>query len=116
MKHTLNQTLQIVRHLESTIASIGNCHFAIGGSTVMVGESDKDFDIFAYPRHGTRTNIDCILKELENQGWTIQMKNLLENKFTAAHYPDKQFAIITTPKGYRVDLFFMSVIPAYDTD
>lgn len=47
---TLEQALPIIRGIECELSSRG-AHCALGGSVLHRGESEKDLDIFVYPRN-----------------------------------------------------------------
>ncbi len=50
MKITLEQALPFVRELETKLIPLG-AHCALGGSVLHQGGSNKDLDIFVYPRN-----------------------------------------------------------------
>jgi hypothetical protein len=114
-KYSLNQAVKIARLLEDKLSYPHNCHFAIGGSTVMNPDgSTKDFDIFVYPRSGRNIPYwSTLITGIQNLGWTLQASNIPEtvpvsNWVDASSSPTKPYALFETAKGYRVDLFIMS--------
>lgn len=121
MRHSQTQAIKLIQHLEHQFAgAYFNCHFALGGSTIMKGESDKDFDVFVYPHIGEFTQAEDIVKALSKQ-WTLNACNVegqTVNWNQTSSSPDKVYACWTTPKGYRVDMFFLSNtrIPVLDED
>jgi hypothetical protein len=50
MTITLEQALPVIRGIEYELSSRG-AHCALGGSVLHRGESEKDLDIFVYPRN-----------------------------------------------------------------
>ena len=79
--------------------------------------SQKDFDVFLYPRKkACLDNAQNIIEAIRSMGWTLYTTNIpdVPNQttgfLTSSSSPNKPYAYFETPKGYRVDLFFMSCL------
>lgn len=95
---TLEQGIRLARRLEP-IAIQHNAHIALGGGVLHRDSSDKDLDIFVYPR-----------KTTESFSWTILLKAF--GALHAAQRPhgylgDDKLVFQTEIDGKRVDFFFL---------
>lgn len=78
-----------------------NAHVALGGGVLHRGCSDKDLDIFVYPRKSDKPfPVEDLLK-------AFGAKNLLQRNAGYASDWDAKQVFITTIDGKRVDLFFL---------
>lgn len=96
----------VAERLEPKMAEHG-AHIALGGSVLYRGTSEKDLDILVYPH--TRNDAE---------GWnTAPLKQVLKAFFRAETFRDcegvsqirdqKEVGWLLTPKGKRVDFFFL---------
>lgn len=95
----------VIERLEPEMAKLG-AHCALTGSILYRGTSDKDLDIVLYPHIAHKDKFD----------W-IPVKQALARFFSATETNDcggtsqirdnKMVSWLTTPKGKRVDFFFL---------
>ena len=96
----------VIERLEPELAKIG-AHCALGGSVAYRGESEKDLDLIIYP-HNSKPE----------EYWEVyQILTLLKEFFKADKFNDchgtsqirdgKRVGWLMTPKGKRVDVFFL---------
>lgn len=103
---TREEAFCVIEKLEPALSAIG-AHVALGGSVAYRGTSDKDLDLIIYP-HTVVENMKF--------DW-LPVKELLKSFFRAESYTEcqcgsqlrdwKQVSCLTTPKGKRVDFFFL---------
>ena len=104
---TRDQAFYVIERLEPIMAVLG-AHVALGGSVVYRGQSCKDLDIIIYPHN-----------KQEQEVWdTYPLKEALNKFFSGSNMNDckgfsqvrdgKQVSWLKTPKGKRVDFFFLS--------
>lgn len=106
MMWTREEAFLVIERLEPIIAEAG-AHVALGGSVLYRGTSEKDLDLFIYPHNKDANPWD-----------TFKLKLLLKKFFRAETMNDckgfsqirdsKEVAWLKTPKGKRVDFFFLS--------
>ena len=96
----------VIEKLEPQMAALG-AHVALGGSVAYCGTSEKDLDLILYPH--------TAVVEGPFDWFPVQMK--LKEFFHAPTINDcegvsqvrdgKKVSWLTTPKGKRVDFFFL---------
>lgn len=95
---TLEQGIELARRLEK-IALEHNAHVALGGGTLHRGHSNKDLDIFVYPRKTTlKFNWSNILAAF-GASQAAQRPHEYQG--------DRKIVFQTEIDGKRVDIFFL---------
>lgn len=97
MKFTIENALEIVRHLEPKLAEIGY-HTALTGGCLYRGGSDKDVDIILYPHIPTLTVEDAVLHA------TLEAAGFVNRYETDTQYVNRVVWIYAY-KLTRVDFF-----------
>lgn len=103
---TREQAFWVIELLEPLLANAG-AHCALNGSVLYRGSSTKDLDLIVYPH-----------KSVIGEHWdTYPLKQLIRGFFQSNHFNDckgasqvrdgKEVSWLTTPKGKRVDIFFL---------
>lgn len=100
------QAFWVIERLEPLLANAG-AHCALNGSVLYRGGSMKDLDIIVYPHN-------AVIGEVWD---TYPLKQLIREFFGAKVFNDckgvsqvrdgKEVSWLTTPKGKRVDIFFL---------
>ncbi len=91
--------LALAAELELKLAATCKCHFALGGSVMYAGKSDKDVDIIVYP-HGETWVItrETVERELVDMGFEPSLES--QHGYSGR-------ACITGYHGKRVDFLFV---------
>jgi hypothetical protein len=104
---TREDAFWVVERLEPKLAAVG-VHCALAGSVMYRGSSAKDLDIIIYPHTSTESVFDfeqarTVLVEF------FQSSRINECKSYNDHKRDAKIVWwIQTPKGKRVEFFFLS--------
>lgn len=97
---TLEQGLALARQLEP-IAMQHNAHVALGGGVLHLGGSDKDLDLFIYPRKSAESfPVEVLLK-------AFGATNILHRNAGYSSDGDEKKVYVTKIDGKRVDFFFV---------
>jgi hypothetical protein len=103
---TREEAFLVIEKLEPKLADVGT-HVALAGSVACRGESDKDLDLIIYP-HTKSMFVDfnfepakLVLKEFFN---ALEIKDC---SGISQIRDDKKVSWLKTPKGKRVDFFFL---------
>lgn len=117
LKHhiDLNSAVELIREFEPILANHG-IHVALTGSVLFKGRSQKDFDIYLYPRDPKKSkSINEVRTILIYLGFNVLRhesgSGTQYNKKTGIFSPsggtssDKRIVDIMEYKGYRVDVF-----------
>lgn len=104
---TREEAFWVIERLEPIMAEMG-AHVALGGSVLYRGSSTKDLDIIVYPHNADKFNtwetypLKQKLAEFFKSGGTF-------NDCTGVSQirDGKEVAWLKTPKGKRVDFFFL---------
>ncbi len=91
--------LKLASQMEEKLSKKCLCHFALGGSVMYSGSSNKDLDLIVYPHNSQGTSDkSVIVKELEKLGFVPKLDG---SKYY--NHP----AVVTTKDGRRVDFIFV---------
>lgn len=96
---TLEEGIALARKLEP-IAIQHNAHIALGGGVLHRGSSEKDVDIFVYPRNKLKPFSPKVLLEAFGVGYS--------KKTDASYTDDNKTVYFSILDGKRVDFFFLS--------
>lgn len=107
-KYTLAKAVKLCRFLEeNAIKDNKGFHFALGGSCLMRGESDKDFDIYVYPESGRFLTISDCNQWMKYKDFDIIGEHYFEYINKSDYDIDKPFSVFEWD-GHRIDLFYVS--------
>jgi hypothetical protein len=100
---TLAEAVDLAREMNAALAPL-QYHTALTGGCLYRGESYKDVDIVIYPRSMvTRIAPDDIIRAL------AETFSITESRQAGGpRYPFDKIVFITTLRGKRCDLFFLS--------
>ncbi|NJO48335.1 MAG: hypothetical protein HC840_01305 [Leptolyngbyaceae cyanobacterium RM2_2_4] len=104
---SLDSALWVVRNLEDAAIPL-DLHVALGGSCLISGESNKDVDVFVYPRYNRTVHRPTIDKFVEAAGLVVINDYLWPNPI---EYGYKPLLICSYKEKIRVDLFVISYFP-----
>lgn len=105
---TFVQSLEFVRSLELVLSPLG-FHTALGGSVLHEGKSGNDLDIIVFPHNAGRLNMDPVHPALEGMGLTLLADRIQVSRIWVrkGSFDTKHVEAWKTPKGQKVDLFFL---------
>ena len=105
--YTLNKAVKLCRFLETkAFRDNKGIHFALGGSCLMNGKSEKDFDIYVYSHSGKVVTPSDINRWMISKGFDLKHEAYLFDDND--HYDiDKPFSVFEWDE-HRIDLFYVS--------
>lgn len=98
---TLNEGIDTARLIEQVIIPAGY-HCALGGSVLHKGASNKDLDIFIYPRNGKKLNPALVRQKLLIAGFDLKKESSLSE-----YIYDSKTIEVWSYCGQRIDIFFV---------
>lgn len=103
---TRDQAFWVIENLEPQLASLG-AHCALAGSVAYRGTSDKDLDIVLYPHQAVAgVPFDWYPVQMELKKF-FNAKVINDCEGISQVRDGKKVSWLTTPKGKRVDFFFL---------
>lgn len=95
------QGLALARDMEEKLSKRFACHFALGGSVMYRGSSEKDVDLIVYPHYTLAASHqkEFIVNEIQKLGFVPA-----DDSF--GNYESSR-ALVTTYNGRRVDFLFV---------
>jgi len=100
------EAVWVIERLEPVMANLG-AHVALAGSVAYRGTSDKDLDLILYPHQAVEgVPFDWFLAKVELEKF-FAAPAIVDCGGTSQLRDAKKVSWLTTPKGKRVDFFFL---------
>jgi hypothetical protein len=100
----LVEAIDLIRQIEKALIP-ARAHCALGGSVLMAGYSDKDLDIYIYPR-GSEDFTDAHVKQISAILATLGIT--LRAPYKASCEDSTAFVFKSKSKNKTVDFFFLN--------